>query len=63
MKGRFYTKPITKQELKYLRSQGYGEFTKNGGGTYHIPLVVEDKQVLKFLNEYRNSIRIKTVSR
>jgi hypothetical protein len=59
MKGRFYLKPIRKFEAKQLRKMGYGEFIVTGHGTYHNLLVVEDPEVIKYLNVYRSLIKVK----
>ena len=62
MKEGLYIKPITDVEASVLRNNNYGWAVISGGGTYHQKMLVEDRFVLKFLKEYHNSIRVKTVT-
>ncbi|MDF2588206.1 MAG: hypothetical protein K0S41_2047 [Anaerocolumna sp.] len=65
MKEGLFTKPITKQEAKYLRKNGYGWAVICGHGTYNQYLVVEDDRygTLKLLKKYHDDIRTKTVTK
>lgn len=42
-----------------LRKSGYGEFVHSGHGTYNRKYVTEDRNALKFLDEFRKSIIVK----
>jgi hypothetical protein len=59
MKGRIHIKPLRKFEAKQLVKAGYGEFVITGHGKYHNLLVVEDPEVMNYLNVYRSFIKVK----
>jgi hypothetical protein len=56
-KGRYNTVKIRKFEAEMLRKNGYGYLVINGHGTYHNLLLTEDKNALKFLDDFRNDIK------
>lgn len=58
MKGRFDIKPIRKKEAFMLRKNGFSNYvlmSKSRNPKYY---VVEEKRVLKFLDDFRNSIKV-----
>jgi hypothetical protein len=46
-----------------MRENGYGWVIHCGNGTYNQYLMTEDKYAMKFLKDYHDSIRIKTVTK
>jgi len=56
-------KPVSDQDAKVLRENGYGWAVICGHGSYNRKLITEDRYVLKFLKEYHDSIRVKTVTK
>jgi hypothetical protein len=59
MKEGIIIKFITKNEAIYLRQAGYSRYVNNGHGTYKNIYIVENKNVLKVLNDHRELIRNK----
>lgn len=47
---------ITKNEVKYLREKGYGEYIHNGNGTYNRYYLTESPKILRELEKYRQLI-------
>ena len=50
---------INKFEAFALRKKGFGEHVHNGSGTYYRYYLTENKEVLKALEKYRESVKIK----
>lgn len=59
MEGRFIIKIIRRIEVDYLRNEGYGEYVKHSFSRKPTYYVVEEKFVLKVLEDFRNSINVK----
>ena len=54
-------KPISDSDAKILRENNYGWAVQCGHGTYNRYLMTEDRYAMKFLKDYHDSIRVKTV--
>jgi hypothetical protein len=59
MKGRFYIKIIRRNEVDYLRKNGYGWGVKHSYSNHPTYYVVEEKHLLKVLDQFRKSILVK----
>lgn len=56
MKEGIFIINISKEEAKYLRDEGFGYFINHTYTRYKHYFLVEDKKVMKALNEYRENI-------
>lgn len=59
MKEGIFIKVISKNEAFILRQNGFSKDVHNGHGTYHIYMVTENPKTLKFLEQFRESIKVK----